>query len=64
MFKTAKEAIAYLEEIRGTHVEDLRKIKYRVYDENFTLYVKSDKELIDYANDQKADQEQWDGGGE
>jgi len=48
-----REAIKFLEEERGTTVEDLTKVKYRVYDEEFSFMTNSDKEVIDYAIEQK-----------
>ena len=48
-----EEAIEFLENERGTHTEDLTRVKYRVYDEDFSFYVNSDKELIAYAEEQK-----------
>ena len=53
-----KKAISFLESI-GTLTKDLSKVKYMVYDEDFSCYMNSDKELIDYANEQKQDKEDW-----
>ena len=57
--KTIDEAIEFLEKVRRTYVEDLREVSFRIYDENFSFYVKSVKELIDYANEQKEDVENY-----
>lgn len=59
MIKTVEEAIKFLEEKVGTHTQDLRKVSWRVYDEDFSCNFNTDKELIDYANEQKANYEEW-----
>ena len=50
--KTKEDAIKFLEEEINISVEDISKYKYKIYDEDFCDFIKDDKELIDYANEQ------------
>ena len=53
-----KTAIEFLYRQRGTNTADLSKFKYRVFDEDFSFYCSTDKELIDYAKEQQQDMEE------
>ena len=50
--KTVDEAIKFLSDkvCISTEIVDY---KYRVWDEDFNVPIKTDKDLIDYANEQK-----------
>ena len=50
--KDIDEAIAFLEDKAGINVEII-DYKYRVSDNDFDDRITDDKELIDYANEQK-----------
>ena len=50
--KDVDEAIKFLFEKANINVEVVN-YKYRVYDNDFDSPIKDDKELIDYANEQK-----------
>ena len=50
-----KDAIKFLNDERGTDVDDVSLWKWKIYDEDFTFFVKTDKELIDYAVEQQQD---------
>ncbi len=47
-----EQAIKFLKEKRGFDIEDLSKVKYRVYDEDYSMYFKTDKELLEWAKEQ------------
>lgn len=51
-----EEAIKILNK-RGTNVQDLTKIDYEVFDEDFSFFM-TEKELIDYAIDQSKEVEE------
>lgn len=51
--KSVNEAIKYLKEIAGIRVVNIKVYKYKVLDEDFECYMRTNKELIDYANEQK-----------
>ena len=53
MIETIEEAIEFLETKLNISVEDYSKVKWKVYDEDFTDFVDSDNDLIDYANEQQ-----------
>lgn len=48
-----KQAIKYIEKKVNISVTDVSDLKYHLYDEDLNFYLCSDKELIDYANEQK-----------
>ena len=50
--KTVKRAIEFLTKKANSSV-DVLHYKYRVFDEDFSVFLKTDKELINYANEQK-----------
>jgi len=50
--KTVDEAIRFLSEKVNISTE-IVDYKYRVFDEDFNCPVRTDKDLIDYANEQK-----------
>jgi len=52
MIKTRKEAINFLRNNAMINVE-IVDYKYRVWDKDFNQPIKTNKELIDYANEQK-----------
>jgi len=54
--KTIEKAIKLLTERRGFKIEDLREAKYRIYDEDISFIVETDKELINYANEQRQEE--------
>jgi len=49
--KTTDEAIEFLSEKAGIKTE-IVDYKYRVSDQDFNCSIKTDKDLIDYANEQ------------
>ena len=50
--KTINQAVEFLETI-GIDVDDVSHYKYKVYDNDFSDFVETDKDLIDYANEQQ-----------
>lgn len=52
---TKEEAIDYIENTLKMEVTDLSKFKYRIEDKPYEVdfCLRDDKELIDYANEQK-----------
>ena len=58
MIKTIKEAIEFLTKERGFTIEDKRDIIYKISDEDMDWEIRTEKELIDYANDQLSEVEE------
>lgn len=58
--KTVEEAIKFLQEAADINVEIITA-KYRIFDEDFDDFVKDDKSLIVYAQEQQENMEadQW-----
>lgn len=54
--RTIEQAIKFLTEKRGFKVEDLRKVKYKVYDEEIEDYYENEEHLINYAIDQSQEE--------
>lgn len=57
--KTTQEAIKLLTEERGFDVSDVSMYKWKVGDEDFTELLKTDEQLINFANDQAQEVEEW-----
>jgi hypothetical protein len=55
-----KQAIKYLEEERFFEVEDISKVKYILKDEEIEEYFNDDRDLIEFAEEQKEDAEYMD----
>lgn len=53
MITTTEQAIDFLEKKAGISVKDVSSYKYKVFDEDFTDFIKTDKELIEYAKEQQ-----------
>lgn len=51
--KNVDEAIKFLTRERGFKIEDISKFKWKISDSEFSEYFKTDKDLINFAINQK-----------